>query len=607
MVTRARVWYGTQLGLPGISRRLRRLSYFRKKLRPNQRHYRVLFSFLLFACLFVALSRFGIFQKLIVKVLAGGDHLPDHYVKGNDPSIQGYSSFGTGEGSLHLWRRLDHDCPAETNAPDPKLYGSGSEVCYAVGRPDAIDSAIHSGDPAPAWQMNSRAFCVNNKPSCLYGNRLENFLSFERRGSSSCKVISISDSHIEDIRKNGLNESCAAFRRRHVSSLYGKEVFSPYDKWYDSVTKSFDTNSTQKKTTIRWVSQFAIIIPKYEWSYNIYHYFRIWSYISWIVRNLRLYVPDAGHINHIHVFYRMGYKYKLPWHEGIRDAAIAAIRRELGISITVGKIRYDPAVAFQCLHRSIWLGREGRVDAFLYFNDSSIWSPILQKKDNHWPAIPHESLWFRQIVSTWTRLPPVGSFRGDIPSHFDTIPVPPRCVGVLLRSPRSKRRLTRNGDTWFHATLHELGTKYGLEIRNIRTSSAMPFREQVEAMRNIGLAVGLHGANLVNSIFMPAASAIFEIFPFRYVRYYYVAGSNSGLRYSFHEAEGGKEKNCSLHKLSCVLKYRESIVYLSERDRAIIRRRIENAMAYLVRLHDMYPDGYIHLRREGNLYRFGGR
>lgn len=605
MSPRAKLWHGAQLGLPAVSRRLRRLSFFRKRIRPKKNRYRLLILFVLLVCLFITMRRFGIAQRIMAHYLSGGDPLPPNYVRGNAPGIDGFSSDGSGEGSYHLWRRLDRNCPAETKAPDSRLYGTGGEVCYTVGKPDNIHYSIHSGDPAPVWQMNSRAFCVNSKPSCLYGNRLENFLTFERRGSSSCKVISISNSRTEDIRKRGLNESCAAFRQRQITSMYGKEVFSPYDKWYESVTKSFKAHPTNKTSPIHWASQFAIVVPKYQWSYNIYHYFRIWSNILWIVRNLRLYVPDANRIHHIHILYRMGYKYKLPWHGGIRDTVIDAVRRELGITLTVGKLRYNSDFGFQCLHRSIWLGREGSVDSFLYHNDSKIWVPLYQKKDDHWPIIPHESLWFRQVVSTWTRLPPVGSFRGDIPSHFDTIPVPPRRVGILLRSPKSKRRLTRNGETWFRATLHELAIKHGLETQNVRTSASMSFKEQVEKMRNLGLAVGLHGANFVNSIFMPAASALFEIFPFRYVRYYYAAGSNSGLRYSFHEAEGGVEKNCSLLFLACVVKYRESVIYLSTKDRINIRRRIDNAMAYIVRLHEMYPDGYIPLRRDGNLYHFG--
>lgn len=605
MTSRVKLWHSVQLGLPAVSRRIRRLSYIRKRIRPTKNYCRLLLIFLfLVICVLFVVRRLGVLQSFIAYVLSGGDLLPATYIYGNGPDIDGRSFDGSGEGSLHLWRRIGRDFPAEKSVPDPNIYGTGGEVCYALGRPDAIRGPVHSGDPASVWQMNSRAFCVNIKPSCLYGNRLENILTFERRGSSACKVISVSNSNVEDMRQKGLNESCAAFRKRHVTSLYGSEMFSPYDKWYESVTEKFKTG-TNEHSPILWASQFAIVVPKYQWSYNICHYFRIWSYILWIVRNLRLYVHDANRITHIHVFYRAGYKYKLFWHTGMRDAAIAAIRRELGITLTVGRLRFNPDVGFQCLHRSIWLGREGRVDAFPYFNDSSVWFPKYQKNDSHWPVIPHDSLWLRQIVSTWAGLPPVGSFRGDIPSHFDTIPVPPKRVGVLLRSPKSRRRFTTNGDAWFQATLHELGTKHGLEIQKVRTSANMRFRDQVAIMRRIGLAVGIHGANFVNSIFMPAAGALFEIFPYRYVRYYYAAGGNSGLRYSFHEAEGGVDKKCEFPGLKCVVKYREAVIYLTKTDRQWIRKRLDNAMAYLVRLHEMYPEGYISLRRDGNTYHFG--
>lgn len=597
--------HGKRLGLPDVIKRLRRFSYICRRYRPTSRHYRLITLFSILSLTFLEIRQLGLVRRTTTFFLANGDILPSNFVRGNPSYINGSASEGTGEGSLHLWRRLDSNCPAEKDVPDPQLYGTGGEVCYVVGRPDTIDRKIGRGDPAPVWQMNSRAFCVINKPSCLYGNRLDNFLTFERRGTAACKVVSVSDGSVKDLRNQGLNESCAAFRQRFVATMYGTEVFSPYDKWYASVSHHFKPQSGTSRKPILWASQFAIVIPKYPWSYNIFHYFRIWSYVVWVVRNLRLFVPDADRVKHIHILNRAGYQYKLFWHTGLRDAVVAAIQRELGISLTVGKLRYNSGSDFQCLHRAIWLGREGRVDAFPYFNDSSVWSPSYQRNDTHWPIIPHDSLWLRQVVSTWAHLPPIGSFRGDIPSHFDTIPVPPRRIGVLMRSPRSKRHLTRSGEAWFFATLHDLADKHGLEVQRVRTSSSMSFRDQVAAMREIGLAVGLHGANFVNTIFMPAAGALFEIFPYRYVRYYYAAGGNSGLRYSFHEPEGGADKNCSFEDQSCFRKYRETTVFLTARDRTKIRQRLEKAMLYIARLHEMYPDGYISLRREGNFYQFG--
>lgn len=41
------------------------------------------------------------------------------------------------------------------------------------------------------------------------------------------------------------------------------------------------------------------------------------------------------------------------------------------------------------------------------------------------------------------------------------------------------------------------------------------FKDQVEIVHNASLAIGLHGANLVNTIYMPSGGGLVEIFPFR--------------------------------------------------------------------------------------------
>ena len=100
---------------------------------------------------------------------------------------------------------------------------------------------------------------------------------------------------------------------------------------------------------------------------------------------------------------------------------------------------------------------------------------------------------------------------------------------------------------------------------------------------------------------MPPASAIFEMFPFRYVRYYYASGANSGLRYSFHEASTGIDHNCDANP-SCFFMYRESELNFVEEDRHVVEQRIDNAMRYILNLHSRFPSGRIPLERRGNFY-----
>lgn len=507
------------------------------------------------------------------------------------------------EDSVGLWRRVETNLPPEADPPNPALYGSGREVCYSVGKPEAATS-VRSGTPAAFWQMNSRALCYVPTGACWYGKSLDNLMTFERRGSGGCRVLVVGEGKSVEAVKVGLNESCAKWRERQVVNMYGKAVYADRAKWEDWTAKK--VNHNPRHHTVQWESSFAIVVPKYEWSYNICHYNRIWNYITYVVRNLHLFVPDAASVRTIDVMFRSGYNYKENWHVGIRNATLPALERETGKKIVLRRLRFDYLRDFQCIERGIMLGREGRVDAFPFFNDSDVWQPRHQLDDSHWPVIPHDSLWLREVMMQASGLPSVGKYSGPGINHFESIRVPPRRVGFLQRSTRSRRRMTRQGKAWFDDMLSELCEKHQMELEYIRANGAQSLTEQVKDVHSLGLAVGLHGANIVNSMFVAAGGALFEIFPWRYVRFYYAAGGNTGLRYSFHEPEGGTDRNCSFESRTCFMLYRESVILLTNKDREQIRSRIDKAMRYIAGLHRRYPDGYIPLRRVGNMYHFDG-
>lgn len=534
---------------------------------------------------------------------ASGSFLSQLQPRGNSSAIFTRSS----EASVNLWRRVDANCPAERDVPPRRLYATGAEACYAVGLPKSI-SVPRKGDPASFWQMNSRAFCYNAKPMCIYGRAMNNLLSFDPRGSSSCHVVSVKQLALVDARSHGLNESCAAFRRRYIADIYGREIFADYNSWLVKAQEQARPPHA-KHMPVYWASSFAIVVPKYPWSYNICHYNRIWNFIIWIIRNLKLFIHDVdpASIRHIHIFFRVGYRYNMLWHTGLREATVGAMEKELGLNITVTKLRFNPQFDYQCIHRGIWLGREGRVDSFPFFNDSEVWSPEDQRNDTHWPHIPHQALWLRQAVARYSGVADAANYSTEHPDQFSSIPVPPRRVAVLQRSPYSKRRLTARGNAWFDLTLRKLCLKHNMKLSYVRTSAAMPFKDQAGMMRNVGVAVGLHGANMVNTMFMPAAGSLFEIFPWRYVRFYYAAGSNSGLRYSFHEPRGGVERHCQFSSPSCFFKYRESLIYITAADQREIYARLDKAIGHVAHLHEMYPGGVIPLTKDGDLYHLADR
>lgn len=493
--------------------------------------------------------------------------------------------------------------------PDASLYGTGDERCVVVG-----DSNGGRRNAVPIWQVNSRALCYERGGVCLSGKTLERLSIFSKRGSGRCDVLSVETGLSREASVVEMEGSCASFRTRRVFKMFdrgfGKELFLQDVQSFMQAAKSAGetvvwNNNTGENipSSFSNTKELAIIVPKYDWSWNICHYNRIWQNLVYIIRHLGLFVgdEDAAQISSVAILFRAKYAYDDLWTRGMRKATLPALEKETGKSITISKLRYDSSFTYRCFWRAVLLGAEGRVDSYPFLNDTATWTRESQIRDDHIPRIPHDALWLRQTVYGALGLKPAGRVNSN--GDFVSVPVPPLVVAFLTRSKRSKRRFVEESGEWFDDTLKSLAHVYGFEVREVRCSAAMPFENQVASLRDVGLAVGIHGANLVNTLFMPATAALFEVFPYRYVRYYYSAGANSGLRYNFHEVSTGLEYTCSSF-LVCMFKYRESHMDLGSADRRIIAIRIERAMRYVRSLHEQYPDGEIPVLRENNYYNF---
>lgn len=489
--------------------------------------------------------------------------------------------------------------PAEAERADPALYGTSREKCFALG----------ASDEHPLWQSNSRALCVvDGQVSCLKGRNLAEWVSGSPRGSTTCEVVHVETGHVRKATEHEMEGSCARFRDRRVVHMFAtsETVLSNPKTW---VTVNKPSHTHKGSPNVQWYETVSIIVPKYEWSWNICHYNRIFQFVMYVLRHMDTFFQDADKIRHVDVLFRAKYPYSNRWATDLRNVTIPAMEREFGRTIRVAKVRYDGKHSHHCFSRAVFLGQEGRVDAFPFLNDTSIWSRQAQILDNHVPVIPHDALWFRNATYSAFGLEPVAEYQTHHGSQdgrsdwFVSIPVPPLVLGHIKRSSKSKRRFDPSGKIWFDGALRAVANAYGLELREISFDSSMSLREQARLVRHVGIAAGIHGANFVNTQFMPPGAALMEVFPYKYVRYYYAAGANTGLRYSFHEVITGRDRHCEgTGGPTCAIQYRESVLQLTSQDRDRIAARLEAAAQYLVQLHKAFPSGRIPLQRRGNTY-----
>lgn len=118
---------------------------------------------------------------------------------------------------------------------------------------------------------------------------------------------------------------------------------------------------------------------------------------------------------------------------------------------------------------------------------------------------------------------------------------PPKLRKELLYLHRaSTRTFSPSGLETFEAKLKDIGTETGFAYRFLDVAG-MTFPEQVEAVAGAGVVVGIHGTQMLNTLFLPAAASVVEIFPFGYSNKMFQGGSGAGLHYTEYQLQHGED------------------------------------------------------------------
>jgi len=131
----------------------------------------------------------------------------------------------------------------------------------------------------------------------------------------------------------------------------------------------------------------------------------------------------------------------------------------------------------------------------------------------------------------------------------------------------------------------------GYELEVVRFENKT-FKEQVKLMRDAALVVGVHGANLVNCIFMPPLSAMLELFPFRFYHPMYVEAGRGGVKYYSMQVSTGQEyenwanmdsMQACMSEHACKIHYRDAMLEFNDADIQTFTARIHDAFHHLSR------------------------
>lgn len=175
-------------------------------------------------------------------------------------------------------------------------------------------------------------------------------------------------------------------------------------------------------------------------------------------------------------------------------------------------------------------------------------------------------------------------------------PAPPPLRRKLLYVTRSGQQRTFDApsEAAVGAALADAAASVGWAYERVAMAAAT-FREQVEVAAGAGVMVGVHGAQLAASIFLPPGGVLVEIFPHHFSHRLYRGGCGSGLKYVSMALEAGEEwaglgryggdaAACVARDAACRDHYRsdERPLVWGAADAAVLRERLALAFGHVV-------------------------
>ncbi|KAA8496046.1 hypothetical protein FVE85_2201 [Porphyridium purpureum] len=482
-----------------------------------------------------------------------------------------------------------------------------------VGWNPSSSSALH-------MEMNSRALCLVG-PVCEQGTGSSGLIFFDRRSSARREGDQIRGANDAadgpvfrcfgmttdgQVQSHVQGAPCESFFHEHVVKAGTHHTVHP-ESWLA------EQDLSKMHWDIQHANSLVMLVPHYPYVDNIFHVARALLFGLHVVLNKQI-VNElllASQPNHVitakssWILARWRVLFPLPnsWMINLHallaellEAVDGMPPRAISHKISSSKAHKDPLT---CYHRAIVLGKEGDFDAMMFLNDSAVQTlEEAGREAENYPLLTRDQLIFKAHVYETLRtrgdgqqLPKVSKltgnqFRDDVTLH---VTPPPLSVIYILRSELSKRVMPPDIHESLVHRLDALCKSKGVTFRAERFEKKS-FKEQVRMMRSSGLVIGIHGANLVNTIFMPPLSAVLEIFPFHYKRRYYLGGSNSGVYYSDWEVTNGHILPCdpgdgSTPALKCRLAYRSVPLNLSTFDLDKVLSKASALLDQLLLLH----------------------
>lgn len=291
-------------------------------------------------------------------------------------------------------------------------------------------------------------------------------------------------------------------------------------------------------------------------------------------------------------------RYSKSWHHGLLAAVIHP---------------YTPVYSHAALEQAVAQQTERSTPGLLVFVSDGMWGltkarrvPCFRRVALPAPAHPHFLLPeddFPGVVSasaltSATRFRDAEIFRDNLFRSLGR-PKPALSPALLYLHRTTTRSLTTTGHVLLQAKLAGLAAKAAFEFHVVDVTG-MSFVQQVEAMGGASVVVGVHGTQMLNSLFLPVNASMVEIFPFAFANPMVEKALGPMIHYDAHQVVRGDHfaqlaqfssiKDCFSRSSECRRWYQSDGRQLEfgELDAAAVGTMVENAIA---RARLMIPAG----------------
>lgn len=211
-------------------------------------------------------------------------------------------------------------------------------------------------------------------------------------------------------------------------------------------------------------------------------------------------------------------------------------------------------------------------------------------------AVADAALWRRQQMEAEGDAPADATpwraavFAALVPPLTGGRPAMARRLTYLVRARR--RAFDEPSEARVQELFRRVATRHRL-VLDVVNFGNMSFSEQLRSVVHSAVLVGIHGANLVNTLYAPRGAHLIEIFPRKFSHNMYVRGGDAGLGYTAVALEEPGQTDykglsafdsiptCMSKDPDCKLWYRADAraLELSKRDAAVLEAALNEAVA----------------------------